>query len=102
VTHPAHQERLMMVIVGPHVSEKTTMAADKQNQVVFKVRLDATKREIKQAVEMLFEVEVDRVTVSRTLGKIKRHGLTRGRQASWKKAYVRLAPGSDIAFMGAE
>jgi large subunit ribosomal protein L23 len=51
---------------------------------------------------MLFEVKVDRVTVVRILGKIKRHGLTRGRQASWKKAYVRLAPGNDISFMGAE
>lgn len=98
----AHQERLMTVILGPHVSEKTTAASDKQNQVVFKVRLDATKREIREAVEMLFEVEVEGVTVLRNLGKIKRHGLSRGRQASWKKAYVRLAPGNDIAFMGAE
>jgi large subunit ribosomal protein L23 len=99
---PAHQERLMTVILGPHVSEKTTAAADKQHQVVFKVRLDASKREIRQAVELLFEVKVDRVTVVRALGKVKRHGLTRGRQASWKKAYVRLAPGNDISFMGAE
>jgi large subunit ribosomal protein L23 len=102
MSRPAHQERLTTVILGPHVSEKTTAAADKRHQVVFKVRLDASKREIRQAVEMLFEVKVDRVTVVRILGKIKRHGLTRGRQASWKKAYVRLAPGNDISFMGAE
>lgn len=98
----AHQERLMTVILGPHVSEKTTAAADKQNQVVFKVRLDATKKEIRDAVEQLFEVKVVGVTVVRALGKIKRHGQTRGRQSTWKKAYVRLAAGDDIAFMGAE
>jgi len=97
-----HQEKLMSVIVGPHVSEKTTALADKRNQVVFKVRLDATKKDIREAVELLFEVKVDNVTVARTLGKIKRHGLSKGRQASWKKAYVRLAAGHDISFMGAE
>ena len=98
----AHDERLMRVILGPHVSEKSTAAADKQNQVVLKVRLDATKKEIRDAVEMLFDVKVDGVTVVRNLGKIKRHGVSRGRQSSWKKAYVRLAAGHDIGFMGAE
>jgi len=102
MTHAAHQERLMTIILGPHVSEKTTAAADKQNQIVFKVRLDATKKEIRQAVEHLFDVKVVGVNVVRALGKIKRHGQTRGRQSSWKKAYVRLSPGDDIAFMGAE
>jgi large subunit ribosomal protein L23 len=102
MTHAVHQERLMTVILGPHVSEKTTAAADKQNQIVFKVRLDATKKEIRQAVEQLFDVKVLGVTVVRSLGKIKKHGQTRGRQSSWKKAYVRLSPGDDIAFMGAE
>lgn len=99
---PAHQERLMTVILGPHVSEKSTAAADERNQVVFRVRLDATKREIREAVETLFDVEVRGVTVLRNLGKVKRHGMSRGRQPAWKKAYVRLAPGNDIAFMGAE
>ena len=97
-----HQERLMTVILGPHVSEKSTAASDNSNQVVFKVRPDATKTEIRQAVELLFEVDVVGVTVVRQLGKVKRHGLTHGRQSISKKAYVRLAPGQDIAFMGAE
>ncbi|MFL2547186.1 MAG: 50S ribosomal protein L23 [Candidatus Rariloculaceae bacterium] len=98
----AHQERLMSIIVGPHVSEKTTTAAETNKQIVFKVRPDATKKEIKQAVELLFEVEVGKVTVANVQGKIKRHGQTKGRLAAWKKAYVRLAPGSDIDFMGVE
>lgn len=98
----AHQERLMSVIVGPHVSEKSTALADASNQVVFKVRPDATKKEIKDAVEMLFEVKVGNVTVTNVPGKIKRHGQSRGRQAAWKKAYVRLAPDSNIDFMGVE
>jgi large subunit ribosomal protein L23 len=97
-----YQERLMTVILGPHVSEKSTTAADKQNQVVLKVRLDASKREIRDAVKLMFEVNVEDVRVVRNLGKVKRHGQTRGRQSTWKKAYVRLAAGEDIAFMGAE
>ncbi len=102
MSHVAHQERLMTVIVGPHVSEKSTSLADANNQVVFKVRPDATKKEIKDAVEILFEVKVGNVTVTNVRGKIKRHGQSKGRQAAWKKAYVRLAPGSDIDFMGVE
>jgi large subunit ribosomal protein L23 len=98
----SYQERLMTVILGPHVSEKSTTAADKQNQVVLKVRLDASKREIRDAVKLMFEVNVEDVRVVRNLGKVKRHGQTRGRQSTWKKAYVRLAAGEDIAFMGAE
>ncbi len=98
----AHLERLMMVIVGPHVSEKSTALADASNQVVFKVRPEATKKEIKDAVEMLFEVKVGNVTVTNVRGKIKRHGQSKGRQAAWKKAYVRLAPDSNIDFMGVE
>ena len=98
----SYQERLMTVILGPHVSEKSTTVADKQNQVVLKVRLDASKREIRDAVQLMFEVNVEDVRVVRNLGKLKRHGQTRGRQAAWKKAYVRLAAGEDIAFMGAE
>lgn len=97
-----HQERLTAVILGPHVSEKSTAASDRNNQVVLRVRPDATKKEIRQAVEFLFAVKVQRVTVVRQLGKIKRHGSAHGRQALWKKAYVRLAPGQDIAFMGTE
>lgn len=98
----SHQERLTQVIVGPHVSEKTTSVADSSRQVVFKVRPDATKAEIKRAVELLFEVKVDRVTVTRVSGKTKRFGLSRGRRSDWKKAYVRLAPGHDLDFISAE
>lgn len=102
MSYLANQQRLMKVILGPHVSEKTSAAADSNRQIVFKVRPDATKREVKQAVELLFEVKVDKVRVINVRGKIKRHGLTSGRLASWKKAYISLAPGSDIDFMGVE
>ena len=91
----------MTVIKGPHLSEKSHMAAER-NQVVFKVRTDATKPEIKAAVELLFEVQVDNVQVMNYQGKIKSHGQTKGRRASWKKAYVRLAEGSQIDFLGGE
>lgn len=97
-----HQERLMSVIYSPHLSEKTTNVAEESNQVVFKVRPDATKSEIRQAVELLFEVKVEKVTVVNCLGKIKRHGQSSGRRVSWKKAYVRLAPDSRIDFLGTE
>lgn len=97
----AHQERLMTVLKGPHLSEKSHLAAE-QNQVVFKVSTSATKPEIKAAVELLFEVKVDDVQVMNYQGKIKRHGQSKGRRASWKKAYVRLAEGSQIDFLGGE
>jgi len=97
-----HQERLMTVIRGPHLSEKSHMAAE-SNQVVLKVRVDASKKEIRQAVELLFEVEVDNVTVVNVKGKNKRFGQTRGRRNDWKKAYVRLAEGSNIeSLLGTE
>ncbi len=97
-----HQERLMTVLRGPHVSEKSSIAAELHNQVVFRVRTDATKKEIRQAVEMLFEVSVDDVKVVNCRGKIKRHGRNWGQRAAWKKAYVKLAEGSHIDFLGAE
>ncbi len=97
----AHQERIMTVIQGPHLSEKSHFSAE-NNQIVFKVRTDATKSEIKQAVELLFEVDVINVRVMNYKGKQKRHGMTRGRRANWKKAYVRLAEGSNIDFLGGE
>ena len=102
MTRAAHEERLMTVILGPHISEKSTAVADQSQQVVFKVRRDATKSEIRKAVELLFEVEVGNVTVVNMSGKAKRRGLNRGRQSDWKKAYVKLAPGHDIDFMGVE
>ena len=102
MSQAAHQERLMTIIRGPHLSEKSHLAAEK-NQVVLKVRNDATKREIQQAVELLFEVEVDGVQVVNVKGKNKRFGQVKGRRSDWKKAYVRLAEGSSLEeFFGGE
>ncbi|MGD8340431.1 MAG: 50S ribosomal protein L23 [Gammaproteobacteria bacterium] len=98
----ANQERLMQVILGPHISEKSTAAAEGASQVVLRVRPDATKNEIKRAVELLFEVDVAAVSVVNMPGKLKRFGRRLGRQSAWKKAYVRLAPGQDLDFIGAE
>ena len=97
------QERLMKVLMAPHVSEKSTVAADSSNQFVFKVAKDATKAEVKNAVELLFEVKVDSVNVMNVKGKTKgRFSGNKGRRAHWKKAYVRLAEGFDIDHLGAE
>lgn len=92
----------MEVILAPLVSEKSTNAAEQAHQVVFRVRLDAKKPEIKRAVEQLFDVEVASVSVARMPGKAKRFGLQIGRRSAWKKAYVRLAAGHDIDFLGSE
>ena len=97
-----HQERLMTVIQGPHLSEKSAIAAENGNQVVFKVRTDASKAEIRQAVELLFDVKVDGVSVVNVKGKAKRFGRTMGRRSDWKKAYVKLAEGSEIDFLGGD
>ena len=97
-----NQERLLKVLVGPHVSEKGTMLADKHNQIVFKVIPDATKLEVKKAVENLFKVEVDNVQVVNVRGKMKRTGQNWGKRKNWKKAYVSLKEGQDIDFIGAE
>jgi large subunit ribosomal protein L23 len=102
MSQAAHQERLMTVLQGPLLTEKAAASAELHNQVVFKVRTDATKAEIRQAVELLFDVSVEGVQVVNYRGKNKRFGMTRGRRNDWKKAYVRLAEGSQIDFMGAE
>lgn len=94
------QERLLKVLLGPIVSEKSARVADDQ-QFVFKVLLNATKAEIKDAVESLFDVKVTGVQVTRVKGKVKRSGQRLGRRSDWKKAYVKLAEGQDIDFMGA-
>lgn len=96
------RERLMKVLLAPHVSEKSTSSADADNQHVFRVLSDATKAEVKGAVELLFEVKVDAVRVMNMKGKRKRFGLLHGQRPNWKKAYVRLAPGNDIDFTGIE
>jgi large subunit ribosomal protein L23 len=97
-----HNERLMSVLLGPHVSEKTTNVADEHNQFVFKVRRDSSKTEISRAVELLFEVTVTKVQVVNCRGKIKRFGKDYGQRQSWKKAYVTLAAGQSIDFIGVE
>ena len=102
MSKPLDQERLMTVVLGPHVSEKTTIMADKHNQVVFRVRRDSNKADIRRAVELLFNVKVEQVQVVNCRGKIKRSGNEWGRRQNWKKAYVTLAEGDDIDFMGPE
>jgi large subunit ribosomal protein L23 len=93
---------LYQVILAPHVSEKTTRVAEKNSQIVFRVRRDASKPVIKQAVEKMFNVQVESVTVTNVKGKEKKFGKTPGRRSDWKKAYVRLKPGQDINFAGVE
>jgi large subunit ribosomal protein L23 len=95
-------ERLMMVLLGPHVSEKSAALSEAHNQVVFKVRTDASKAEVKAAVEKMFEVKVEGVQILNVRGKSKRFGRNMGSRSDWKKAYVRLAAGQDIDFLGAE
>ncbi|NNF15215.1 MAG: 50S ribosomal protein L23 [Gammaproteobacteria bacterium] len=95
-------ERLVTVLVGPHISEKSTNAGEYNNQYVFKVRKDANKNEIRRAVEQMFDVSVESVQVLNYRGKVKRFKTTMGRRADWKKAYVRLAEGNTIDFIGAE
>jgi len=92
------KERLLKVLLAPLISEKSVNAADSGNQFAFKVAKDATKPEIKAAVEMLFEVNVEKVQVLNVKGKTKRFGQRMGKRADWKKAYVRLAAGQDINF----
>jgi large subunit ribosomal protein L23 len=91
-------EQLMNVLLAPVVSEKSTRVADKNRQYVFRVTDDATKPEIKAAVELMFKTKVEAVTVSNVKGKKKRFGRLMGRRNNWKKAYVRLAEGQEINF----
>jgi len=95
------QMNLMNVLLAPHVTEKSTRAADKDRQFVFKILKSATKRDVKQAVELMFEVKVKSVQTSNVNGKTKRTGAVQGRRRDWKKAYVTLKEGFDIDFMGA-
>ncbi len=95
-----NKERLMNVLLEPRITEKSSLLGDKYNQFVFKVAKNASKPEIKQAVELMFEVEVDSVQVNNVKGKNKSYKNTSGRRSDWKKAYVKLKPGSNIDFMG--
>ena len=95
-----NQERVFKVLLGPHISEKATIVAEDAQQVVFRVASDATKPEIKKAVEQLFEVKVDTVRVLNVKGKTKRTARGMGKRKDIRKAYVRLAEGHDIDFIG--
>ena len=94
-----NQERLLQVLLAPQISEKATYVAEKRNQVIFRVASDATKPEIKAAVELLFKVEVDSVQVSNVKGKVKRSRGATGRRKGWKKAFVGLKAGQEINFV---
>ena len=96
-----NDERLMNILIGPHVSEKSTRVADEFNQFTFRVRVDARKPEVRRAVEKMFNVEVESVSILNVKGKSKgMRGRIRGRRPDWRKAYVRLKPGQDIDFLG--
>lgn len=95
-----NQERLLKVLLSPIISEKSTQIGEQNNQVAFRVTPDATKPEIKAAVELLFKVRVAEVKVLNVKGKAKRHGKTAGRRRDNRKAYVCLAEGQEINFGG--
>jgi large subunit ribosomal protein L23 len=95
-------DRLMNVVLAPVVSEKSTLVADKNRQYVFRVADNATKPQVKAAIELLFKTKVQSVTVLNVKGKEKRFGRFMGRRRNWKKAYVRLAAGQEINFAATE
>jgi large subunit ribosomal protein L23 len=95
-----NQERMHQILVSPHVSEKGTLLADEQNQHVFKVLPDATRSEVKQAVEGMFKVKVEKVRILNIKGKGKRFGGRIGKRSDLRKAYVTLMPDNDIDFAG--
>lgn len=96
------QERLLQVLLAPVVSEKSTYVADKNTQFIFRVASDATKPEIKAAVEQLFQKEVESVQVLNIKGKKKRAAHRVGQRRNWKKAYVCLKPGQDLELTATE
>ena len=97
-----NQGRIYQVLLGPHISEKATIVAEGSQQVVFRVSADATKPEIKKAVEQLFEVKVKSVRTVNVKGKTKRTMRGLGKRSDWKKAYVALEAGQEIDFADAE
>lgn len=94
--------RLMQVLLAPQISEKATLIGERNNQYIFRVTADATKPEVKAAVELLFKKKVKSVQISNVKGKEKRVGKVIGRRRSWKKAYVCMMPGEEITFQGGE
>jgi large subunit ribosomal protein L23 len=92
------RERLATVLLAPHITEKTALAMQNGNQYAFRVRRDANKTEIRQAVELMFDVKVAGVQVANEPGKVRRFGARIGRTQDWKKAYVKLAEGQAIDY----
>ncbi len=99
MSNQTREERLMKVLLAPHITEKSAMATEMRNQYVFRVARDASKPEVKAAVEKMFEVKVDGVCISNVKGKNKRTGTRMGRRAHWKKAFVTLSEGQEIQFV---
>ena len=97
-----NQERMYQVLVSPHISEKSTLLADSANQHVFRVAPDATKSEVKQAVEQIFKVKVDKVSILNVKGKTKRSAGRLGKRSDLRKAYVSLQGTDDIDFAGSK
>ena len=97
-----NQERIANILLAPHVSEKSTVVGEKNNQVIFKVAVDATKHEIKRAVETLFDVKTTDIHTVNVKGKKRNFRQKPGRRKDWKKAYVSLAEGQDLNFAGKE
>jgi len=97
-----NEERLLKIIVSPHMSEKATHAAEKHSEYVFRVATTATKPEVKKAIELLFKVKVEAVRVVNVKTKPKRFGNIQGRSKAWKKAYVSLEKGQQIDFAGGQ
>ena len=93
-----NDHRLMQILLGPIVSEKATMVAEKNEQVIFQVARDANKLDVKQAVELLFKVQVESVQIVNKKGNPKRFGRGEGRRSHAKKADVHLKPGQEIKF----
>jgi large subunit ribosomal protein L23 len=93
-----NREQLMSVLIAPHVTEKTSLAMQNHNQYTFRVRRDATKTDIRKAIELMFDVKVAGVQVVNEPGKARRFGRTAGRTQDWKKAYVSLTPGQTIDY----
>lgn len=97
-----NQERLLKVLLGLYTSEKSTNIADRHRQFAFKVASDATKIEVKHAIEQLFSVNVEGVRIVNVRGKTRRFAQILGQKKSWKKAYVSLREGQDINLMATE
>lgn len=94
-----NEQRLYSVLLSPHVSEKTAIAAETEDRHTFRVAKDATKLEVRRAVESLFGVKVKSVQIVNVQGKQKRFGQTLGKRSDWKKAVVRLVEGQDLDYM---